>query len=483
MKTFLISLRRLVVLAAFLACISLASAASPGFLYALSENATTGSQIYGYSVDETTGTLTALPGFPVATGGNGVTAVYCKRLVVDQANARLYAVNRNSSTVSAFSINRGSGAITALPFSPLNHGLGSAPVIAVHPSGSPLLIARGNGTLASFVVSATSATPAAGSPFGFAGEAFTAAFSQNGQFFYTGGDFGNEFVGLSVDPATGVLTTLAGSPYDTGVSFPEAYATDPAGRLFLTNFSSGDVRAYTTAAGIPTEVSASPFVSGLSGAMDGIVHPAGFYIVADRIGNQVGVYQISGSGGSTTLAAVAGSPFPSGGTVTNALALSQSARYLFVGNGTTRNITTFQVSPGTGIMGAVTTQPVDTMGDGDFLLSSLASYSEPTPPPTPIPSPSVDSTPPSLKIRGRKTVETLRKRVVIRGTATDTSGTPELDVKVRGAKVAKSIVRGNGSFKVVLRVQKERGRVIAKLRAIDSVGNRSKQSKFRILRR
>ncbi|MGC1481423.1 MAG: hypothetical protein WA771_13045 [Chthoniobacterales bacterium] len=95
----------------------------------------------------------------------------------------------------------------------------------------------------------------------------------------------------------------------------------------------------------------------------------------------------------------------------------------------------------------------------------------------------VDRTPPSLKIRGRKTVETLRKRVVIRGTATDASGTPELDVKVRGAKVAKSIVRGNGRFKVVLRVQKERGRVVVKLRAIDSAGNRSKQSKFRILRR
>ncbi|MGC1481420.1 MAG: beta-propeller fold lactonase family protein, partial [Chthoniobacterales bacterium] len=165
------------------------------------------------------------------------------------------------------------------------------------------------------------------------------------------------------------------SPYDTGVVFPEAYTTDPAGRLFLTNFGSGDVRVYTTADGVPTEVAGSPFaISGLSGAMDGLLHPAGFYLVADRAGDQVGVYQISGSGNSTTMAAVAGSPFTSGGTVTDALALSQSGRYLFVGNGTSRNITTFLVDPTTGALNTVTTQPADTLGGSDNLLSSLAYF-------------------------------------------------------------------------------------------------------------
>ncbi len=56
-------------------------------------------------------------------------------------------------------------------------------------------------------------------------------------------------------------------------------------------------------------------------------------------------------------------------------------------------------------------------------------------------------------------------------------------MKARGAKVAKAKVRANGSFKVVLRVQKDTGRVIVKLRAEDPVGNRSKRVKFRILRR
>ncbi len=95
----------------------------------------------------------------------------------------------------------------------------------------------------------------------------------------------------------------------------------------------------------------------------------------------------------------------------------------------------------------------------------------------------IDVRNPTLNVRGRKTVETLRKRVVIRGTAADASGIARIEVKVRGAKVVKSKVKGNDSFKVVLRVRKDRGRVVAKLRAVDGVGLKSKRERFRILRR
>ncbi len=94
-----------------------------------------------------------------------------------------------------------------------------------------------------------------------------------------------------------------------------------------------------------------------------------------------------------------------------------------------------------------------------------------------------DVTRPTIRVRGRKTIETLRKRVVIRGTAADASGIARIEVKVRGAKVVKSKVKGNDSFKVVLRVRKDRGRVVAKLRAVDGVGLKSKRERFRILRR
>ncbi len=106
-----------------------------------------------------------------------------------------------------------------------------------------------------------------------------------------------------------------------------------------------------------------------------------------------------------------------------------------------------------------------------------------TRPADPVAVPPVDVTRPELKVRGRKTIETLRKRVVIRGTARDASGVADLDVKARGGKVAKAKVKGNGTFKVVLRITKDQGRVVVKVRAVDGIGLKSKRAKIRILRR
>lgn len=97
--------------------------------------------------------------------------------------------------------------------------------------------------------------------------------------------------------------------------------------------------------------------------------------------------------------------------------------------------------------------------------------------------PTIDTTPPTLTVRGRKTIETLRKRVVFRGTASDdSSGIDRIEVKTkRGTKVRK--IKSGTKWKVVLKVTKTSGRVIVKFRAIDGAGNRSKFSKVRILRR
>ena len=170
--------------------------------------------------------------------------------------------------------------------------------MAVHPSGSPIVVGGnvgGFGVAASFVVTATTATPAAGSPIATSGaDPFSCEFSADGNFFYTGGNFQNAIAGFSVAQSTGVLTPLAGSPFDTGAANPIGYATDASGRLFSANFASG-VRVFTTSGGALAGVAGNPFTSGLTGAVQGILHPAGFYMVADGMGNQVGVYGSRGA--------------------------------------------------------------------------------------------------------------------------------------------------------------------------------------------
>jgi 6-phosphogluconolactonase (cycloisomerase 2 family) len=331
-------------------------------LYVLNDN-TAGNQIYGYAANETTGALTLLAGFPFATGGNGSDAATSEMVTIDRANQRLYVINRGAGTVGAYSINATTGALVALPFSPINIGSGNWSTIAVHPNGSPLVIgdASNPSRILSFSITATTATAAAGSPFNTGtAQPFSTAFSQDGNFVYTGGNAGATFAGFIVNATTGVLTALAGSPFNSIGSFPSAYATDATGRLFVGN--DAQVRVFTTPGGIPTAVTGNPFASGLTETDHGLLHPNGFYLVADRSSNRVGVYKINGTGSATTLAAVADSPFAAGGRLTDILALNQAGTFLFAANGDSRNLTSFRFNPSTGGLIPLNFQTANTLG-------------------------------------------------------------------------------------------------------------------------
>lgn len=335
--------------------------AQAGYLYALQDE-TSGNAVYGFSVNEATGALTALAGFPVATGGTGTANSVSERLTIDRANKRLYAINDGSNTVSAFSINQATGALTALPFNPIALGIGEWYTIAVHPSGSPLVVGNNFQIIRSYAITAATANEAAGSPYSVNLTCpFSSTFSRNGNFFYAGSNCGTRFDGFSVNAASGQLTVLAGSPFDSGGSQPLSPATDSSGRIFIANIS-GELRAFTTASGVPTAATGNPFASGLTFPIDGALNPnEQFYAVADRSGNQVGSYQIAGTGAATTLTAV-GSPVGSGGGLTDALVFNSAGTFLFAANGTSRNITTYNFNPTTGALAFNNVQAASTVG-------------------------------------------------------------------------------------------------------------------------
>ena len=185
--------------------------AAPGFVYAHRLASPAGAnQIYGFRLDSTTGALTLLPGFPIATGGFGGSS-FAEYLA--HKNGLLFAVNGNS--LSVFQVNTGTGALTPAPFSPI--ALTGLPAcVAASPTSNVVTVGSSTG-LHSFVITSTSATVAAGSPFAIAGaSAFSCAFSRDGNFFYTGGNIGSTIAGFAVNPSTAVLTPLPGSPFESG---------------------------------------------------------------------------------------------------------------------------------------------------------------------------------------------------------------------------------------------------------------------------
>ena len=345
-----------------------------GFVYALQQVNGGTNQIYGFRFDSGTGTLTLLPGFPVGSGGTGTAASASEQLVY--ADGRLYVLNNGSDNMTAFSVNRSTGALTAMPFNPVNLGAGNWNCVAVHPGGSPVVVGNGSGGLASFIVTNISANPAAGSPFATGANSFSCRFSQNGLYVYTGGNGGSTIAGFSVNSGTGVLTALAGSPFDTGATNSLGYATDTSGRLFSVSLNAPELRAFTTASGVPSGASGNPFASGLTSGIHGVLHPGGFYMVADRGDNRVGSYEISGTAAATTLTAVAGSPFPTGGTFTHVLAVTANGAHLLAANGSTRNLTVFQVNQDTGVLSSIGVQPANTLGASGVITGLVFAESE-----------------------------------------------------------------------------------------------------------
>ena len=94
------------------------ASAFKGFVYALDDVSGFSSLIYAFGVGATGG-LTQIPGFPLPSGGTGAGNTVSERIAYDAVNGRLYAINDGSDTLSAFSVNRATGALTPLPFSPI----------------------------------------------------------------------------------------------------------------------------------------------------------------------------------------------------------------------------------------------------------------------------------------------------------------------------------------------------------------------------
>ncbi len=341
-----------------------ASADVGGFIYALNQVNGGPNQIYGFRIDPSTGVLTLLGGFPMSSGGTGGPGSFSEH--VAYRSGLLFVVNEGSASLSVFSINPTTGALTAKLFSPIALS-GDLSCVAADPTSAVVIVGENGGALWSIVINASTATLAPGSPFATPGERpFSCGFSRAGSYAYTGGGGGLGVSGFAVTPGTGVLTPLAGSPFATGAGNPVGYATDDAGRFFTSNFASG-VRAFTTSSGMLTAVAGNPFPSGLAGGVQGVLHPSGFYMVADRSREQVGVFRIAGSGSATTLTAVAGSPFGTGGVFPDALTVAAGGAFLVAANGITRNLTIFQVDTTTGFLTSLGALPADSIGSTGFI--------------------------------------------------------------------------------------------------------------------
>lgn len=278
--------------------------------------------VSAYTIDAATGALTPIPGSPFAAG-TGPTSV-----AVDPAGQFVYVANRgvtaDSGSISVFAINATSGGLIPAAGSPFPAG--SFPVsVAVDPTGQFLYAANcasfnclgaDFGTVSAFTIDSTTGalTPLAGSPFAAGREPRWVTVDPTGQFLYEAnlGAGGNDVWAFTIDAATGSLTQVLGSPFAAG-SRPSSVTVDPLGQfVYVVNHFGDNVSAYTVdpATGALMPVPGSPFPAGpQAGAV--VVDPSGSFVyVTNQLSSNVSAYTVDRSTGALT--AVAGSPFVAG---------------------------------------------------------------------------------------------------------------------------------------------------------------------------
>jgi uncharacterized repeat protein (TIGR01451 family) len=177
----------------------------------------------------------------------------------------------------------------------------------------------GPNTVSAFSVGANFAlTPVAGSPFltggiGGSGGLFAAQRAEvcaMGDFLYVTNQASSNISVLAINPATGALTPVAGSPFPVPGSGDISVACTPNGQFLLAaRSSSHDIAVFSRGAGGSlTQVAGSPFAAGGSLPVGVKVTPDGRFVIVTLLGsNAVAVFSIDAGG---VLTQVAGSPFP-----------------------------------------------------------------------------------------------------------------------------------------------------------------------------
>jgi 6-phosphogluconolactonase len=282
--------------------------------------------VSAFAVDGASGALTSIPGSPFAAGTS-------PQALALNHNSFLYVANAGSDNLSAYSVDPTTGALT--PLTPATYATGKGPSsIAVDnpvvygaysAGGGPssisinafLYVANNGGSndISAFKIDPVTGalTPVAGSPFAAGANPLSLAFGRGGKFLYTAnpGGTNSSISGFSVDLVSGTLSPLSGSPFSLPLS--NYIATDQSGAyLYVT--SGANILGYgiDATSGALTALAGFPVGAGAN-AFSLTIDPLNqfLYVALDGAASVTGFGLDATTGG---LNPISSAPFPAGNT-------------------------------------------------------------------------------------------------------------------------------------------------------------------------
>jgi len=271
--------------------------------------ATDDGSLSAFTVDSQAGSLTpvASGSYSAPTGGYSYGASG-KLLAIDPAGKYLYVAG--GSKLYGFSIDSGSGALTAITGSPFTL---SASALTVDPSGQYLAVYNGSGVQGYAINSSTGALTAAGVVVSGCGGGHM-TFEPAGHFLY--GTTGSGIAACRFNSSSGALATVTGSPFATGsgASFMGVAAHPSGSFLYATDSTCVDSgpqnRLYgfviDPSTGALTAIGGSPFAlpsgGGCNYDFDVAAEASGNFVYTVDANDGVAAYKANASTGALTLA-------------------------------------------------------------------------------------------------------------------------------------------------------------------------------------
>jgi len=362
----------------------------PKYAYAANNLANT---VSGYTINPSSGALTqidlngASAGMDIATGSGPYS------VTVDPTGHFAYVANTGTDTLSAYSINVSTGALTLL--TDVNAGIagnqtsiatGDFPIsITIHPSGKfAYTVNQGGGggtgnTISAYSINASGALAAIDADGATGTQAsiatgttpYAITVDPLGKFAYVANNASNTVSAYTIDPITGALTS-AGAAVAAGTN-PSSIAIDPKGKCALvTNSASDDVKSYLinqisgVLSGVSTVASGSTGSAPRSVAVD---PNTGLYAYVANSGGSVSAFSVNSS---TCVIASIDTDAVTGGVNATILAggaplsinVDPSGLFVYVANLASDNVSVYSIgaggalTPGTSATAATGNGPV-----------------------------------------------------------------------------------------------------------------------------
>ena len=308
------------------------------------------------------GTVTGLSGSGLVLQNNSgdnfsVSASGAFVFSTDVANGDTYAVTvatQPTNPAQTCIVHNGSGTIDKAD---ITHVI----VTCTEPGNYAYVADQTSNDIGAFSIDSSSGvlTPVAGSPFDAAGTApASVVVDPNRRYLYVANNGSNTVAVFSIDAATGTLTAV-GTPAATG-SGPVAIYVEPSGQyLYVANQGDNDISAYAInqSTGQLTPLSNSPFAAG-SGVDALQTDPGGNFLYAANYGaDNISAFSIDAATGA--LAGIAGSPFGTGRGPAS-VSIDPAGTYAYVADETADSISAYAINPGTGALTPVSGSPFAT---------------------------------------------------------------------------------------------------------------------------